>query len=265
MDLLSSAPGAADPVAEVRRLRRQLRRERARRQAAESMGERATADLYDPVRQLRTAHVELLERADQTRVVNELARALRQDLDSAQLVNRAAETVGLATGVDRCDVLLVDADRFAAVQGMWSSSPENADLPRPHSFVELPEALTALLLEAAQQLAPLQIERIDEDPRLGPAGAAEIFEMLGVRALAAVPIAFGDEVVGWLLLQSVAPRTLAEPRARHLRRARARPGLLAGPGPCLRAAARVRGRSSRSWTGRRTRSSPRSPTSCARR
>ena len=198
MDLLSSAPGAADPVAEVRRLRRQLRRERARRQAAETMGERATADLYAPVRQLRTAHVELLERADQTQVVNELARALRQDLDSAQLVNRAAETVGLATGVDRCDVLLVDADRFAAVQGMWSSSPENADLPRPHSFVELPEALTTLLLETAQQLAPLQIERIDDDPRLDRAGAAEIFEMLGVRALAAVPIAFGDEVVGWL-------------------------------------------------------------------
>ena len=236
MDLLSTVPGA-DPIAEVRRLRRQLRRERARRQAAESMGERATADLYGPVRQLRHAHVELLERADQTRVVNELARALRQDLDSAQLVNRAAETVGLATGVDRCDVLLVDADRFAAVQGMWSSSPENAELPRPHSFVELPEALTALLLETAQQLGPLQIEHIDEDLRLGPAGAAEIFETLGVRALAAVPIAFGDEVVGWLLLQSVAPRILAEPRARHLRRPRARPGLLAGPGPRLRAAA----------------------------
>ena len=82
MELLSSstasATGSADPVAEVRRLRRQLRRERARRQAAESIGERATADLYDSVRELRTAQVELLERADQTRVVNELARALRR-------------------------------------------------------------------------------------------------------------------------------------------------------------------------------------------
>src|SRR4051812_18404262 len=66
VDLLSSAPGAADPVAEVRRLRRQLRRERARRQAAESMGEPMTVDLNGPVRQLRTAHVELLERADQS-------------------------------------------------------------------------------------------------------------------------------------------------------------------------------------------------------
>jgi two-component system phosphate regulon sensor histidine kinase PhoR len=207
MDLMSSSTGSADPIAEVRRLRRQLARERARRQAAESSDDRSTADIYDSVRELRSAQVDLLERADQTRVVNELARALRQDLDSAQLVNRAAESVGRATAVDRCDVLLVDAELYAAVEGTWSSSRETALLPRPHSFVELPEALTALLLETAQQLAPLQIEHVDEDPRLDAAGAAEIVEALGVRALAAVPVAFGDEVVGWLLLQSVVPRS----------------------------------------------------------
>jgi signal transduction histidine kinase len=171
------------------------------------MGERATAELYESVRELRSAQVELLERADQTRVVNELARALRQDLDSAQLVNRAAESVGLATAVDRCDVLLVDAHRYSAVQGTWSSSPETAALPRPHSFVELPESLTPLLLETAQQLAPLQIDDVEADARLGPAGAQDVVAAFGVRALAAVPIAFGDEVVGWLLLQSVEPRS----------------------------------------------------------
>lgn len=206
VDLVSPDTGSGDPIAEVRRLRRQLRRERARRQAAESIGERVTADLYDSVRELRTAQVDLLERADQTRVANELGRALRQDVDSAQLVNRAAETVGLACGVDRCDVLIVDADRLSAVQGTWSSSPENADLPRPGSFVDLPEALTALLLETTQALEPLQVEHIYEDRRLDAAGATEIFESLGVRALAAIPIAVGDEVVGWLLLQSVSPR-----------------------------------------------------------
>jgi two-component system phosphate regulon sensor histidine kinase PhoR len=206
MDLMSSSTGSADPIAEVRRLRRQLARERARRQAAESIGERATADLYDSVRELRTAQVELLDRGDQTRVVDDLSRALRQDLDSAHLVNRAAESVGRATSVDRCDVLLVDAHLYSAVQGTWSGSPEAALLPRPHSFVELPEALTALLLETAQSLAALQIEHIDADPRLDSEGATEILEALGVRALAAVPVAVGDEVVGWLLLQSVAPR-----------------------------------------------------------
>ena len=205
MEVLSSTD-SADPAAEVRRLRRQLRRERALRQAAEAMGERANAELYASVRELRSAQVELLERADQTRVVNELARALRQDLDSAALVNRAAESVGRATSVDRCDVLLVDADRYSAVQGTWSSSPETAKLPRPHSFVELPETLTPLLLETAHHLATLRIDDVETDARLGPAGARDIVAALGVRALAAVPIAFGDEVVGWLLLQSVQPR-----------------------------------------------------------
>jgi two-component system phosphate regulon sensor histidine kinase PhoR len=206
MGRVSSSTGSADPLAEVRRLRRQLARERARRQAAESIGERATADLYDSVRELRSAQVELLERSDQSRVANELAQALRQDLDSAQLVNRAAESVGRATAVDRCDVLIVDAHLYSAVQGTWSSSEDTALLPRPHSFVELPESLTALLFESAQQLSPLRIEHIYEDPRIGPAGAAAILDTLGVHALAAVPVAVGDEVVGWLLLQSVAPR-----------------------------------------------------------
>jgi len=201
-----STNGSADPIAEVRRLRRQLAGERARRQAAETLGTRATAELSQSVRELRSAQVDLLERADQTRVVNELARALRQDLDSAQLVNRAAESVGRATGVDRCDVLLVDAHLYAAVQGTWSSSPQTAELPRPRSFIDLPETLNALLLESAQQLVPLRVDHVEEDPRFGPETAAEIVEALGVRALAAVPIAFGDEVVGWLLLQSVLPR-----------------------------------------------------------
>ncbi len=203
---MSSTAESADTIAEVRRLRRQLARERARRQAAETLGERVTADLSESVRDLRTAQVELLERAEQTRVVNELARTLRQDLDSAQLVNRAAESVGRATSVDRCDVLLVDATCYSAAQGTWSSSSENADLPHPRSFVDLPEPLTSLLLATAEDLGTLQIEHVEKDARLGPDGAAEIVEALGVRALAAVPVAFGDEVVGWLLLQSVLPR-----------------------------------------------------------
>jgi two-component system phosphate regulon sensor histidine kinase PhoR len=202
----STTTQSADAHAEVRRLRRQLARERARRQAAESLGERQTAALSSSVRELRSAQVDLLERADQTRVVDELGRALRQDLDSAQIVNRVAESVGCATAVDRCDVLLVDADLYSAVQGTWSRSPETARLPRPSSFVELPEALNALLLETAQQLSPLQIDHVETDARLSGADATEIVEALGVCALAAVPIAFGDEVVGWLLLQSVQPR-----------------------------------------------------------
>ncbi len=207
MGLTSSSTGSADPIAEVRHLRYQLARERVRRRAAESIGERATADFYDSIRELRSAQAEMLEREDQSQVVDELSRLLREDLDSGHLVNRAAESAARATGVDRSDVLLVDAERFSAVHGTWSGSKESADLPRPYSFVELPEALTALLLEAAQALTPLQIEHVDEDTRLDPSGAGEVYAGLGVRALAAVPIAVGDEVVGWLLLQSLTPRT----------------------------------------------------------
>ncbi len=207
MELLSSTTtGPADPAAEVRRLRRQLRREQVRRQAAESIGERATADLYESVRELRGAQAELLEKADQDRVVTELARALRQDFDTAQVVNRAAESVGQATQVDRCDVLLVDADRYSAVRGSWCGSEAAAALPRPSSFVDLPEPLTTLLLEAAQHLVPLQVAHVEQDDRFGADGAAEVVSALGVLALAAVPIAVGDEVVGWLLLSSIRPR-----------------------------------------------------------
>jgi two-component system phosphate regulon sensor histidine kinase PhoR len=205
MDVISSS-AETDPIAEVRRLRRQLRRERALRQTAETVGARATAHLHASVRGMRSAQADLLERADQDRVVDELSQALREDLDSAHLVNRAAESVGRSTGVDRCDVLLVDAERFSAVRGTWSASAETAALPRPGSFVELPESLTTLLLEAAQTMSAVSVDDVDEDDRLGASGAAEIIESLGVRALAAVPVAVGDEVVGWLLLQSLQPR-----------------------------------------------------------
>ena len=167
MDVLSSSTESTDPVAEVRRLRRQLRRERALRQTAETVGARATAHLHDSVRGMRSTQADLLERADQDQVVDELSQALREDLDSAHLVNRAAESVGRSTAVDRCDVLLVDAERFSAVRGTWSSSEETAALPRPGSFVDLPEALTTLLLEAAQHLEPVQIDDVDQDERLG--------------------------------------------------------------------------------------------------
>jgi signal transduction histidine kinase len=55
-------------------------------------------------------------------------------------------------------------------------------------------------------MSAVSVDDVDEDDRLGASGAAEIIESLGVRALAAVPVAVGDEVVGWLLLQSLQPR-----------------------------------------------------------
>ena len=206
METRPTPNASTELAAQVDRLQRQLERERARRIAAERLGEQATAELYDSLRELRTAHSELIERTDQSRLVTELARALRQDIDSEQLVIRVAETVGRATAVDRCDVLIVDAEPTHAIRGSWSRTDEAARLPRPDSFVELPEALTALLLEAAQHLHSVQIDHLDEDRRFAPEQAAELLAALGVRALAAVPVAVGDEVIGWMLLQSIVPR-----------------------------------------------------------
>ena len=164
------------------------------------------AGLYDSVRELRSAQANLLDHPDRTGVVDALHTALTQDLASGHLVNRAAESVGRAIGVDRCDVLPVDDHRYSSVQGTWSGSDEVARLPRARSFVDLPEPLTTLLFEAAQQREPLRIDHVHEDPRLGHEGAREIVEALGVRALVAVPSAVGDEVVGWVIVQSVVPR-----------------------------------------------------------
>jgi two-component system phosphate regulon sensor histidine kinase PhoR len=206
MDLINSPTGSADPVAEVRRLRRELRRERARRQAAESLEDRASVDLYDSVLEMRSAQADLLHHPGQPPVVNQLHSALTDDLTSGQMVNRAAESVGRAVGVDRCDVLPVDGHSYSMVQGTWCDSEEVAQLPRARSFVDLPEALTTLLIEAAQQREPLHIDDVEEDPRLDAIAAQEILEALGVRSLAALPIAMGDEVVGWMIVQSVLPR-----------------------------------------------------------
>jgi signal transduction histidine kinase len=210
MGLFTSPPGAADPVAEVRRLRRELRRERALRAAAESAETRTGAELLESVRELQAAQADLLDHPGQP-AATELHQALTEDLTSGHLVNRLAESVGRAIGADRCDVLPVDAERYSSVQGTWSETEAVARLPRARSFVDLPEPVTTLLIEAAQLRTPLQVDHVHGDPRLDAAAAREIVDALGVRSLAAVPVAMGDEVVGWVIVQSVVPRRW-EPR-----------------------------------------------------
>jgi two-component system, OmpR family, phosphate regulon sensor histidine kinase PhoR len=201
-----SAQPPPDPAAEVAELRALLDRERERRIAAERLGEQAAAGLYDSVRAMRAAQGQLIDHVGRDGLVNELARSLRQDLDSAQLVERAAESVGRAVYADRCDVLLVDAEPAAAVRGSWSRTDEASALPRVGSFVDLPEPLTALLLEAAQHLSAVHVDDVESDERLTTEEAVDVEASLGTRSLAAVPVAVGDEVVGWMLLHSLAPR-----------------------------------------------------------
>jgi two-component system phosphate regulon sensor histidine kinase PhoR len=211
MDLISTDSSGSteqaersETVAEVRNLRRQVQRERARRQAAENLGERATRDLYESVRQLRTAQSELLERADRTRIVNDLARSLRQDHDTGRLVNRAAEAVGTTVAADRCDVLLVDPRPGTPGAGSWTAP--QALLPDPLTFAELPARLRALMYSAGARVVPVEIEDVTTDKRLDPDAAVEITRLLGAHSVVAIPVALGHRLIGWMLLQSVAPR-----------------------------------------------------------
>ena len=241
MDLIPRPPGRPTPSPRCAGCVASSRRERARRQAAESIGERATADLYDSVRELRSAQADLLERADQTRVVNELARALRQDLDSAPAgqPGRRVRRPGdggrpLRRAARRRRPLLRGAGHLEQLDETAAAAPA-ALVRRPARGAH----------RAAARGRPAARAAPDRPRRGGPAARRRRARTRSSRpsacaSLAAVPVAVGDEVVGWLLLQSVAPRAVAATRARHLRGALARPGLLADPGAGLRAAARVR-------------------------
>jgi two-component system phosphate regulon sensor histidine kinase PhoR len=203
MDLIETE--FSDPIAEVRLLRRQVQRERARRQAAESLGERVSRDLSESVRQLRSAQSELLERADRSRVVNDLARSLRHDHDTGRLLHRAAEAVGRTISVDRAAVLLVDPQPGTTGAGSWTSEA-SAALPRSLVFAELPVQLRTLLATASANLVPVEIEDITTDHRFDAETAEQVLQLAGVRSLIAVPVAVAGQVIGWMLLESVTPR-----------------------------------------------------------
>ena len=132
-------PGASS--SEVARLRLRLTREREARRAAERTGEAATTALYDALQDLRAAQADLVERADQERLVAELVREFRQDLDPVKLRERACAGLREALAVDRCEVLAepwVDhpdlATRLAGLrqpsEGLWVDGlgPEDLDL-----------------------------------------------------------------------------------------------------------------------------------------
>lgn len=218
MELLSPTPGSSGPsedTDEVARLRRELERERerARRIVADSFGEQATAELYDSLDELRSAQAELIERAEETRHLGELARSLRQDLDSRLLASRAAESVVHLTDADRCEVLLVGLGSGAegAVRGTWSRD-EHSTAPTP-SVDELTDLLAEGLSLAAGRLRPVVLEDVAASELLTGATAAKVEAALGARSLAVVPVAAGGQVAGWMVLESAEPRRWEE---RHL-------------------------------------------------
>lgn len=187
-------------AAEVARLQRKLERERVRRLTAESLGEEATAKLYESVRELRSIQAALLEQADRERLVAELVRDLRQELDPQHLMTRGAQAAGTATGADRAQLHLVHP---TVGTGEWRR--EGVALPEPTGWPALPSGLLMLLEDARAVGSHVVVTDADVDERLGD-GPYDVRRMLGIRALLAAPMRVGNLLVGWLVVQSTDPR-----------------------------------------------------------
>ena len=196
---------AGDLLSEVARLRRQLEREQARRLAAESIGERATADLYDIVRQLRETQSQLIDSAAQSRLVSDLTRALRQDLDTTNLVGRAAELMGHTLLLDRCQVLVFESDSSPAYRGLWNADTPLRPLGEPARVDVLVDHVRELLAGDSRRPEAVRIDLVADDERLAEFGP-ELADHSGVQALAFVPATMGRELIGCILLESSTPR-----------------------------------------------------------
>ena len=200
-----STSKATDLHAEVARLRRQLEREQARRLAAESIGERATADLYDIVRQLRETQSQLIDSAAQSRLVSDLTRALRQDLDTTNLVGRAAELMGHTLLLDRCQVLVFETESSPAHRGLWEADTALRPLGEPARVDVLVAQVRDLLEREPRRPESVRIDRVEEDDRLVELGPG-FAQHSGVHALAFIPATMGRELIGCVLLESSTPR-----------------------------------------------------------
>ncbi|MEO5653990.1 MAG: ATP-binding protein [Marmoricola sp.] len=206
---LSGTSIAGGLAAEVARLQGQLEQEQSRRFDAETVGERATADLIDIVRQLRETQSQLIDSAAQSRLVSDLTRALRQDLDTPNLVARAAELMGHTLLLDRCQVVVFESDAGPGHRGIWAADTQPRPLGDPCHMDSLVGRVENPLIAGSRHAEAVRIDRVAEDDRLAGAGAgagAELAERSGVHALAFVPATIGRELVGCILLESSAPR-----------------------------------------------------------
>jgi signal transduction histidine kinase len=190
---------------EVALLRRRVERERTRRLAAEAIGERVTAELYETIQQLRVTQEAMLERAECERLVAELARELRLELDSDLLMQRAARSIGATTGADRCRVHLLHP---TVASTDWHAA--GLDLPAAAPWAALPSRLLQLLEDHRATGEPLVVSDLLADERFTPDDEAEVLATLGVRSWAATPMRTGNLVVGWLVVQAVEPRRWSE-------------------------------------------------------
>ncbi len=194
MRQLPSPLGGPDPSARIQLLERQLALERARRLEAETIGERATSDLHQTVKELRGVQRELLVKVERAKVVHEIGRELRQEPTIAGLRDHTAVAVARTLLADRCLVYVADPQPSFTDWSGPSSGPE-ARLSA--------EGYGAMVQRLVTQRAPaggsVRIPDLDgEAPAVGRA--------LGVRAMAVVPLWLGPRLVGAVVPMSLTRR-----------------------------------------------------------
>ena len=200
-----SLTGPPPPDDDVALLRRRLERERARRAEAERIGEQVTSDLFSTIEELRRAQQRLLETADRTAVVKEMARELRQELRSDSLRERVAERIGTALAADRC--LVYVADPTPAFSD-WVSKTGVA--PRALTSIEQAGVVQALLAERPPVVTGTVVVPDVDDPTSSPVDLRPVGRTLGMAALAMVPMWAGEHLAGGVVLMSRAPRRWTE-------------------------------------------------------
>ena len=196
----TTPPRGTIPVHDdVTLLRRQRDRERARRRAAESIGEQVAGDLFETVQRLRGMQAEILDTADRARVVTEVARELRHSMDVESLLERSAHAIGMATCVDRCQVYLALPEAALhdwSIDGVPGRVP--ASLYASH--------LEPLLFEGAPDRRGVNIRDVELTPCVGEYDVRPFTLPLGMRAVALVPVWVGAQLIGCIALMSRTPR-----------------------------------------------------------
>jgi signal transduction histidine kinase len=127
-------------------------------------------------------------------VLHRLSDAANRSVDPSAIFEAALDAIVEILGVPRCSILTFDdagVMRFRAWRGLSDEYRRAVDGHSPWRRGEV----------GAQ---PLQVEDVFGDPSL--AGYRSVFEHECVRALAFIPLVYGDRVVGKFMLYANAPR-----------------------------------------------------------
>ena len=158
----------------------------------------------------------LADAVERERLVAQIGRRVRSELDLHALQRIAVEETGRALGVQRCFIRL-DRPNGEVVSAEWYEE----GLAPVGDSVRLPASNLA-----ARRRETVAIADVERDPQLddpATAGAREILLLLGTRAVLATPIVFFDRPLGVFALHHTAPHNwtdsdvaLAEAVAREL-------------------------------------------------